>query len=124
MKRHHDQENSYKKNIKLRLAYSLIGLVHYHRGKKHSSMQADRVLEKQLRVLHLDLRATEGDCDPRSSLSILDIKAYLHSDTLPPTRPHLLQQSHTPYGSSIQKHESMGVMYIQTTIETKEDSQL
>jgi hypothetical protein len=28
--------------------------VHYHYGSKHGSMQADMVLEKKLRVLHLD----------------------------------------------------------------------
>ena len=33
-------------------------LVHYHHGGKHGSMQADMVLEKELRVLHLDLKAT------------------------------------------------------------------
>ena len=31
-------------------------LVHYHHGKKRVSMQADRVLEKEPRVLHLDRR--------------------------------------------------------------------
>jgi hypothetical protein len=43
-----------KANISLRLAFSFRGLVHYH-GGKHGSMQADMVLEKELRVLHLDL---------------------------------------------------------------------
>ena len=37
------------------------GLVHYHHGRKHGSMQADMVLEKELRVLHLDPKAAEGD---------------------------------------------------------------
>jgi hypothetical protein len=45
----------------LGLAYSLRGLAHYHHGKKHGSMQADVVLEKDLRVLHLDLQAA-SDC--------------------------------------------------------------
>jgi hypothetical protein len=40
------------KNISLGLAYSFRGLVHY----RHGSMQADMVLEKELRVLHLDLQ--------------------------------------------------------------------
>ena len=42
-----------KEDIKLELAYTLRGSVHYH-GRKHGSMQADMVLE-ELRVLHLDL---------------------------------------------------------------------
>lgn len=36
-------------------------LVHYHHGKKRVSMQADRVQEKELRILHLNLQAA-GDC--------------------------------------------------------------
>jgi hypothetical protein len=43
-----------KNNISLVLAYSFRGSVHYHHGRKHGSMQADMVLEKELRVLHLD----------------------------------------------------------------------
>jgi hypothetical protein len=37
-------------------------LVHYHHGGRHSSSQADMMLEKVLRVLHLDLQAAEDDC--------------------------------------------------------------
>jgi hypothetical protein len=39
-------------------------LVHYYDGEKHGSVQADVVLEKELRVLHLDPQAAEGDCVP------------------------------------------------------------
>ena len=42
-----------RKLIYLGLAYSFRGLVHYHHGGEHGSMQADRVLEKSLRVLYL-----------------------------------------------------------------------
>ena len=38
------------------LADSFRGLVHYHHGGKHDSIQADMVLEKELRILHLDLK--------------------------------------------------------------------
>jgi hypothetical protein len=31
--------------------------MHCHHGRKHGSLQADVVLEKELRVLHLDLQA-------------------------------------------------------------------
>ena len=44
------------------LAYILRGLIRYHDGREHCSMWADRVLEKGLRVLHLDLQAAEADC--------------------------------------------------------------
>ena len=49
-----------KENISLGLAYSFRGLVHYHYGGEHGGTQADTVLEKELRVLHLDQQAT-GD---------------------------------------------------------------
>jgi hypothetical protein len=53
-----------KKSIPLRLAYSFRGSVHHHQGRKHGSRQADMVLEEELRVLHLDPQAAEGDCEP------------------------------------------------------------
>ena len=46
-----------KVNIELGLEYSFRELVHYHRGRKHGSVQAEMEMEK-LRVLHLDLRAS------------------------------------------------------------------
>jgi hypothetical protein len=61
---------------------------------EHGSIQADMVLEKELRILHLDWKAT-GNCYTGQSLSIGDLKACPHNDTLPPTRPHPLQQGHT-----------------------------
>jgi hypothetical protein len=39
----------------LGLAYSFRGSVHY--GRKHGSLKADMVLERELIVLHLDLQA-------------------------------------------------------------------
>jgi hypothetical protein len=76
----------------LGLAYSLRGSVHYHHSGKNSSVQADILLEKELRVLHLDLKAAEGDCVPHwHSLNIGDSK-LTPRDTLPPTRPHLLNK--------------------------------
>jgi hypothetical protein len=49
--------NLIKESIYLGLAYSFRGLVHYHHCVKHISTQADMVLEKELRVLHLALQA-------------------------------------------------------------------
>jgi hypothetical protein len=51
------------------MANSFRGLVCYLHGAKHGSVQADMVLE-ELRVLHLDLRAAEGD---RDTLTILEL---------------------------------------------------
>ena len=50
-----------KENISLELASRFRGSVYYH-GGEHGSMQADMVLEKALRVLHLDPRQPGGDC--------------------------------------------------------------
>ena len=47
-----------KENIQLRLIYSFRGLVHYHYAEKHDIMQTDMLVEKELRVLHLDPQAT------------------------------------------------------------------
>jgi hypothetical protein len=41
----------------LGMAYRFRGSVHYHHGRKHGSIQADTVLKKEPRVLHLDLKA-------------------------------------------------------------------
>jgi hypothetical protein len=45
----------------LGLAYSFRDSVRYHHDGKHGGIQADVVLEKELRVL--DLQAA-GDCEP------------------------------------------------------------
>jgi len=41
------------------LAYSFRGSVHYRHYGRQGSIQADMVLEKELRVLHLDPQAAE-----------------------------------------------------------------
>jgi hypothetical protein len=64
VKRHHDQGNSDKGQHLLGVAYSFKGSVHYDHVGRHSSIQGDKVLEKELRVLNLDLQAAEGDCVP------------------------------------------------------------
>jgi hypothetical protein len=52
--------SSCKDNISLGLAYSFSGSVHYHHIRKHGIMQADTVLKKELRALHLDPQAPLG----------------------------------------------------------------
>lgn len=77
------------------------------------------MLEKELRVLHLDFQAAGDLCYTEHSLSLEDLKTYPHSDTRPPTEPHPLQEvqivpygphNNWPYGSSIQTHESKGAI--------------
>jgi hypothetical protein len=54
------------------------------------------VLDKELRVIHLDLLAAEVKTEKhRHDLSFLGLKAHLHSDTLPPTRLYPLGEGHT-----------------------------
>ena len=51
-------------NTSLGLAFSFRGLVHCRHVEKRGGMQKDMVLEKDLRVLYLDLQAAEGDSEP------------------------------------------------------------
>jgi hypothetical protein len=57
VKRHHDHFNSDKRKHLTGVGLQFRDLVHYH-GGNHGSVQVDMVLEKELRVLHLDLQAT------------------------------------------------------------------
>ena len=41
MKRHHEHSNSYKGKYLVKVGLQFIGLVHYHHGGKHGSMQAN-----------------------------------------------------------------------------------
>jgi hypothetical protein len=62
VKRYHNHSDSYSSLINAyKLADSFRGLVPYHHGRKHGSVQADMVLE-ELRVPHLDPKAAERDC--------------------------------------------------------------
>jgi hypothetical protein len=67
----------------LGLAFSFRGSVHYHHGRKHDSVQAGMVLEKELRILHPDPKAGRA-------WVLGTLKVCLYNDTLTPTRPHLL----------------------------------
>ena len=53
----------------------------YHHGGRHGSVQADMVPEKELRVLHLDPQESVLQLYAYS-LSIGDLKAHPHSDTV------------------------------------------
>jgi hypothetical protein len=67
VKKHYDHRNSSKGND-LTMA-GVPGLVHYLAGRKHGSTQADVVLERELRDLHLECVCVWGagsDCEPLS----------------------------------------------------------
>lgn len=53
----------YKGNLLVGAGLQFQSLVHCHCGK-HGSTQANMVLEKELRVLHLIPRQLGGDCMP------------------------------------------------------------
>ena len=58
MKGYQNHGNSYKaKHVIGAGLHSVRGLVYYHRGRKNGSIQADMVLEKELRVLCQDWHA-------------------------------------------------------------------
>jgi hypothetical protein len=60
-----------------------------------AAMQADMVLEKELRNIQLDPQAAETVVyNTRHFLSIYDFKVSPYCITLLPTRPYLLQQAH------------------------------
>jgi hypothetical protein len=77
----------------LGLAYRFRSSVHYHQGGEYGSIQA-RVVQEELKVLHFDLKTNRKRLASRQ-LGRSSLKAYSHNDTLPSTRPHLLQQGHT-----------------------------
>lgn len=65
------------------------GLVHYHHGWKHGGTQADMIVERELRVLHLDVKAA-GRAQATS-----DTPETAPSNPLPSIKPQLLQQGQT-----------------------------
>jgi hypothetical protein len=74
----------------LGLAYKFRGSVNNHDGSKHGRVQADRRLEKELRVLNQNQQAARSEL-----VELLELQSPPHSDTLPPTKPYPLQQGHT-----------------------------
>lgn len=62
MKTHHDHKNFYEgKNSQLKLDYNFSVLIHYNHGRIDSDILVGMVMEKQLRVLHLDLQKTGSE---------------------------------------------------------------
>ena len=73
------------------LAYRFRGLVHYHHGMKHGSIQAGMALE-ELRVLHLDPKA-----DRRRLAKPISTVIYF------------FQQAHTYFNKNIPPKVSLSV---------------
>ena len=73
-------------------------------------MQVDVVLEKELRVLHLQLQATGSELRHWAWLR----QSLLHSNTGLPTRPYLLQHpnSANPLHELIFKLLQLGCLYV------------
>jgi hypothetical protein len=88
VKKYHDQGNS----CKGQLVYSFRGSVHYHHGRKHGSL----VLEKELRILHLFLKAA------RWRLSLPHWVELEHSrrPQSPPIQWHTSSNKATPHNSA------------------------
>ena len=99
---------------------SFRGSDHYHHGRKHGSLQVDMVLEKDLKILHLDPKVS------RRRLSSIDsqekaffyIVCNLNIGALKPTPTvtHFLQESHT-YSNKVTPPNSATpwAKHIQTT---------
>ena len=62
-------------------------------GSMAAGRQADMVLEKELRVLHLDWQAAGRETPDLARA--FETSKPTPSDILPPTRTYLLQQVHT-----------------------------
>ena len=103
-----------KATVYLRLPYRFRGLVHYYHSRKNSSIQADMVLEKELRVLHLYLKATSRDWPSQPAMREVSFslggactledtfKAHHHTATIL-TSPHPLTVP-LPMGQAYSNH--------------------
>ena len=69
VKRHHDHGKSSKGERLIGVGLHFRGLVHYQHGRKHGIRQEDKVLEKELGILHLDLQAAGRERDTGPGLS-------------------------------------------------------
>ena len=112
MKKHHNHSNLHNGKHLIGMAYSFRGLGHYHHSATHDNVQADKLLENELKVLHLYPQVTRRDLLWMLFEHIYNFKAHFYS------RIHFLQQGQTCskattpncdilYGKIIQSHETM-----------------
>lgn len=102
-KRHHDHSNS-----KAALVHSSRRLAHHRREDKHGGTQASMVLEKELRVLHLDPQSkfqdNQGCYTEKPFLKKDFLSKVIYCVTQSPPRPSPRQREiHTSKGD---KHAS------------------
>jgi len=91
VKRHHYHGNSYKGQHLIEGCLRRFRSLSSWRG---AWQHVGTLVLQELRGLHLDLEAAEGTgFHTRCSLSIGDLKAHPHSNTLPPTRPFPMGQA-------------------------------
>lgn len=65
VKRHRDHENSYKRKHVIGAGFQSRGLGRSYHGRKHGgTVQADAVLEKELRGPHLGRQVSGRDSEP------------------------------------------------------------
>jgi hypothetical protein len=89
VKRHYDHGNSYKGKPLTGAGYTFRDLSPSS-WWEHGSIQAGMMLEKELRVLHLDLQTAEGDY-----LSHWEWLEHRRPQSSTPTVTYSLQQGHT-----------------------------
>jgi hypothetical protein len=91
-KRHYDHGNSYKGKRLIRLVYSFSGVAHYCHDK-YGGLQEDMVLEKELRVLLLDLQVAVRElCATEPRLKHLRPQSQF---------PHFLQQGYNSFNKAM-----------------------
>jgi hypothetical protein len=92
MKRHHDHGNSYKGKHLIGAGSEFRGLVHCHHGGRHVGMQADLVLERSLRVFHLDPQAAGRERERESfwNLKATPVTHFLQPAIHTSLKPQLL----------------------------------
>jgi hypothetical protein len=91
MKRHHDHSNSYKGKHLIWTGLQFRCLIHYlsswQKAWQHAGIHSAGEVAESFTSWSIGSRS---DCHTRPCSSIWDLKACLYSDTLPPTRSHLL----------------------------------
>ena len=70
MKKHHVHSNSYEGKHLTGAGLQFRVLVHCHPGRTHGGMQADRVLERYLKVLQLNPQTAGREMDTGIGFSI------------------------------------------------------
>ena len=76
VKRRYDHGNSYKRQHLIKAGLQFWGFLHWDHGRKHDGTQADVVLERKLRVLHLNRHAAGREWNPGPGLNIWALKTH------------------------------------------------